>query len=154
MSAKDRPWEKLRANRYLPNNKFSLSHEVLARIHRAHLGLVRGLMVWSIDGEAVRNLADVDFTTGGNPARYLYVPANEIWVERWLSLNDFTAIVFHEYIEYVFMKDRGMTYETAHDLAVETEMGMRTKLRCGTLRITSRSQIAKFVEAYMDTVGI
>ena len=141
--SKDTPWEKYRADRYKPTNNFRLPPEVLAKIHRKHYGLVGGLMVWGIDGEAVRDLVDIDFTTGGNPARYLYVPPNELWIERWLSLTDFAAVIFHEYIEYRLMKDRRMTYERAHDRATIAELPMRKDMRRGLIRVRTREDAVR-----------
>ncbi len=140
------PWSKYRANRYRPTNNFRLPREILTKVHRAHYGTVGGLMVWGVDGEAVRNLVDIDFTTGGNPARYLYCPPNDLWVERWLAPNDFTSVVVHEYVEYVLMKNHGMTYDDAHDKAVLAEVPIRKRMRQGLLRIKSRAEGVRMVE--------
>jgi hypothetical protein len=83
---------------------------------RQLLGKLFGQLVYAIDGEHIRGTVDVDFVEGGNHARYAYVPAGEIWVEKTMSPLDVAATVLHELTELTLMA-RGMDYEEAHDHA-------------------------------------
>ena len=84
-----------------------------------------GLRVCAVDGEAIRNLLDVDFTMGGNAARYPYVPDGEIWVDESMSPLDTAATILHEALEYHDMRDRGHAYDPAHTFASEGEIALR-----------------------------
>jgi hypothetical protein len=69
-----------------------------------------------VDGAFIRKEIDSDFKFGGNPARYRYIPKNEIWIEfNYKSLN-FLKTAFHEYIEYFLMKNYKLNYLQAHEL--------------------------------------
>jgi hypothetical protein len=78
-----------------------------------------------VDGTKVRDDIDTDFTMGGNPSRYSYIPKGEMWVEKNLSPKDRVSTVIHEAIEHRLMKNRGMNYETAHDEANKSDKKVR-----------------------------
>ncbi len=91
------------------------------------LGRLAGLLVYVVDGELIRRCLDQDFTMGGNPSRYGYVPANEIWIDGDLSPVDGTATLLHELVEHQRMQG-GEEYEVAHDAASAVENRLREKL--------------------------
>jgi len=85
-----------------------------------------GYRVYLVDGERVRNEIDTDFTMGGNPERYRYVPRGEIWIDENLSPPDRRATILHEIVETKHMK-RGLSYEKAHDIATAAEARFRAR---------------------------
>lgn len=89
---------------------------------------MRGLAVYLVDGAWIRNNLDVEFALGGNPARYAYVPKGEVWVESGLVGDDKMETALHEVTEYHDMKDRGQTYDKAHDNASDVEVKQRAKI--------------------------
>jgi len=85
--------------------------------------------VYAVDGTYVRDTWDQDFTTGGNPGRYKYVPENEIWVEMYLPEEDKVASAVHEMQECEGMKKKHESYDEAHDKANEFEHKVREVYR-------------------------
>lgn len=89
---------------------------------------VPSLLNWKVkivDGGWIRTNLDIDFTSGGNPARYAYVPNDELWVEGAYEGFERTAVLFHELIETNAMIKYGLSYDNAHDLACYFEIGFR-----------------------------
>lgn len=85
-------------------------------------------MIYLVDGEKVRDVLDIDFTMGGNEARYSYVPPGEIWIDNAQHILDRTATALHELIERDLMLHHGMSYDTAHDAANARERALRGQL--------------------------
>ena len=84
-----------------------------------------GATVWLVDGPAIRRGVDVDFTMGGHGYRYLYVPLDEIWIDRANSRRrDLWPTIWHEYFERISMRNR-ISYEVAHKLACRLEIVLR-----------------------------
>jgi hypothetical protein len=77
-----------------------------------------------VDGEAVRNKFDVEFTEGGNGYRYEFIPKNEIWIEKDLDADERIDTLGHEWFEVKLMK-KGETYDQAHQQASHFEEKMR-----------------------------
>lgn len=96
------------------------------------LGKIRGIDVVLVNGDKVRDpkgsVGDVDFTMGGNPGRYGYIQPMEVWVERAMKGEDRVATIIHEVAEYHRMKNRGETYDQAHERAAELETQFRSGL--------------------------
>jgi hypothetical protein len=96
------------------------------------LGAIGHHAIWLVSGRTVRDELDVDFTTGGNPARYpTYVPKGEIWIEATMSPADVAATIVHELVELEAMTTGGLTYGRAHPLANVWERMARAKMRKG-----------------------
>jgi hypothetical protein len=81
--------------------------------------------VYAVDGTYVRDKLDQDFTTGGNPGRYKYIPEDEIWVEEYLPEEDKVASAVHEIRECELMKGKHESYDEAHDKANSFERKVR-----------------------------
>ena len=79
------------------------------------------LKVVEVDGEKIRNTIDPDFTMGGNPSRYAYVPLGELWIDRVMTAKDKLSTIMHEQIEHELMLS-GLSYEEAHDRATAFEI--------------------------------
>ena len=91
------------------------------------IGELEGHAVWLVAGRVVRDCVDVDFTTGGNPERYRYVPRGEIWIEATMSPADVAATIVHECVEIVAMR-AGNRYGPAHEVANVAERAARREL--------------------------
>ena len=102
-----------------------------------------------VDAEKIRNSVDIDFVAGGNPARYQYVPENEIWIESTMSMNDIAATALHELIECILMSKRHYDYGDAHDLASKVEQKLRNKF--DSKKITSPEQIKSILESLISS---
>lgn len=85
-----------------------------------------GMRVRLVDGLRVRDVIDVDFTMGGNPSRYAYVPLGEVWVDECLGDEDRLATAFHETVEHGLMQ-RGLSYDDAHGAATVAEKKFRAR---------------------------
>lgn len=85
--------------------------------------------IYIVDGNYIRNNIDIDFVGGGNPSRYQYVPKGELWVEKLSdgNKNDIDAFIEHEYVECERMKNKGESYDVAHEKASEVEKIIRNK---------------------------
>jgi hypothetical protein len=100
----------------------------LDQIHDELLGNLFGFDIWTVHGDVVRNEIDTDFTNGGNPSRFAYVPENEIWLEG-SNGDDNMAILLHELIECGLMAgNEDENYETAHDRATIEEKAFRKQM--------------------------
>jgi hypothetical protein len=83
-----------------------------------------GNEIWQVDGNIIRDLIDIDFTEGGNPGRYQYIPENQIWIEQSLSPEDTVATIIHELTEEASMF-QGKDYSTSHNFASDIEKKIR-----------------------------
>lgn len=101
---------------------------VPAGIRLRRLRRVRGLDVYLVDGERIRNEIYTDFTMGGTEARYAFIPRGEVWIESTLSPFDRKATLLHEIVERRRMFD-GLSYGDAHDEATEVERMFRRSRR-------------------------
>jgi len=89
---------------------------------------LHGLEVWFVDGAALRSggeRGDVDFVMGGHPYRYLYIPLNELWVDKiYKDQKELWSIIWHEYLESVLMAN-GVSYSQAHTIASRLEIVLK-----------------------------
>src|SRR5436190_1426179 len=51
-------------------------------VRRKLLGRDSGVSIWRVDGHAIRDRLDVDFTNGHHHYTRKYVPEKEIWLDR------------------------------------------------------------------------
>jgi hypothetical protein len=115
---------------YVPHGAGPLSSALLRTIRAGRpIARIVGYKVFAVDGAAVRNLVHIDFTTGGNPGRYSYVPEGEVWVERVLEPSDAAASLLHELVETILMQEGGLDYDAAHEEASGVETMLRAQMR-------------------------
>lgn len=112
---------------YRPHRS-TLSAGQLRELRTAPLGEINGLKIYAVDAETIRNRIDIDFTCGGNTARYGYVPPGEIWVESTMSPTDLAPTIVHEIVESTLMERSGMSYDDAHDAANAYEKTLRAQI--------------------------
>jgi hypothetical protein len=82
-----------------------INAEMLERIHQEKLGTYKGYTFWLVDGELIRDEVFIDFTEGGNPATYRFVPEHEVWIEKGMDSRGILPTMLHEYLEMCKMKD-------------------------------------------------
>jgi hypothetical protein len=81
--------------------------------------------VWLVDGKAVRDNFDSDFTQGGHDLVYPdYIPSGEIWIDDTVPKHEHDFLVIHELNERNRMAD-GRSYEKAHPIASRIEYECR-----------------------------
>ncbi|MGA7159662.1 MAG: hypothetical protein WBZ48_01585, partial [Bacteroidota bacterium] len=116
-------------NKYILLVLFLLGGETAAHrvggIYRLDAGTRGGFNVWIIDGDEVRRDIYPAYLYGGNPQRYPFIPRNEIWIDNAIAAEEFEYTVAHELLERSLMARQGMSYDDAHNRALELERTMR-----------------------------
>ena len=82
------------------------------------------LKVWVVDGDYIRDNIFIDFTEGGNPERYDFVPKGEVWIDN-RNESEALFILLHELHEMALMRDGGLQYDPAHEQANIVEQEAR-----------------------------
>jgi hypothetical protein len=139
-----------RLDKYHPH-KLSIDENLLSRILVKQIGTLLGFNVWVVDGRAIRNCLDVDFTTGGNTGRYSYVPNDELWIENHLSVDDMAPSLLHECVECHLMMKHGEDYSKSHDIANIFEWTLRQNIESGSVIITNLDQVCKIIAPLATT---
>ena len=129
-----------------------LGRGLLDQVRVKRVGTLRGMNVWIVNGEILRGRVDVDFTTGGNPARYSYVPNEDMWVEQDAKPSDSMPSLMHEFVEYTVMRKAGISNGNAHDIANVFEAQLRAALLDGELQITDYAGGIALVSSLLDRV--
>jgi len=99
-------------------------------VEKAHVKPIcsfEGVSFWFVDGKWLRDTTDIDFTAGGNPRRYSYVPEDEIWVDVGMEPGDVVPTMIHELVECRHMR-RGENYDDAHNKASQVEIIVRQQI--------------------------
>jgi len=119
---------KLRSERYGAANK---AHWAMPGKHDdVYVGQpmpFEDLDVRLVDGEKVRDHYKTDFVEGGHGYVYPFIPNTEIWLESGMHPEEYPVILLHEAAELKAMRDHGMTYHEAHDLASRAEYAERMR---------------------------
>lgn len=89
------------------------------------LGTCEGKTIWIVDGSRIRTSVYPEFLFGGNDQRYRFIPKGEIWIDNTITADEYAYTVAHELREQHLMATRGLTYDSAHDSALETEHVLR-----------------------------
>lgn len=138
----------LRMDRFSAARRLDIPASMLAKLRVKLLGTCAGHSVWAVDGSAVRSI-DIDFTDGGNPARYTYVPEGDIWIEQRMTgdIGDFAAVCLHERIEIDVMMG-GASYEDAHEASSAMERIFRQAWASGAVSARSLEEAFPIVEEW------
>ena len=91
----------------------------IAKLHSENL------VLYEIDGTAMRNELDIDFVGAGHHLAHPIIPKNEIWIEKTLTKADKKAYLLHELIEHYVMSLKKFLYPKAHELANKAEQEFR-----------------------------
>jgi hypothetical protein len=86
-----------------------------------------GISVYHVNGKAVREKYDVDYTEGGHHYRWNFIPKKEVWVERMKNPTEERANLLHELHERRLMTEENLPYEDAHDKTCPLEEKARRK---------------------------
>ena len=81
--------------------------------------------VYTVNGDYIRTHNWVDFCLGGNGQVYKFIPKNELWIEERMDPEDYELTIFHEYTEANLIRDKGLSYEDAHEIAARKEKQKR-----------------------------
>ncbi len=87
--------------------------EIPKEIHLKKLMEFKGIEVWIVNSELVRDLYFIDYTEGGHHFVYKFVPVNEIWIDDDLKPAEMEYVLLHELHERNLMA-KGMEYCPAH----------------------------------------
>jgi hypothetical protein len=122
---------------------------------------LENLTVWLVDGNLLRSYYKTDYTQGGHAIVYPWVPRAQIWVEDGVDHREIPFIVCHEYLERRLMRDEGLGYNRAHEIASCLEFdlrkatgltslvtGGRRKVRKGDLAKLTGEQVFQFVNEH------
>jgi|GEM_PF-730731 len=82
------------------------------------------IKVWLVDGKYIRTNIDIDFTTGGNPKVYKYIPLDEIWIDDQIHPDEINFDIFHEMYESLMIV-KGKSYNKAHGNTNKLELKFR-----------------------------
>jgi hypothetical protein len=96
-------------------------------VHIKQICSFEDMAFWFVDGAWLRKWVDIDFTQGGNPGRYSYVPEGEIWVDNSVSPEDVIPTMIHELVECRHMR-AGEGYDEAHERASRVEIIVRQQI--------------------------
>jgi hypothetical protein len=80
---------------------------------------------WVIDGYFARCWYKTDYAEGGHYVVFPWVPTREIWLEKDTDPRELPYILAHEYLEMRMMRDRGLGYDHAHEIASRMEFDLR-----------------------------
>ena len=121
---------------YKPHKKIKLPEELLNKIRKKLIGEYRSVKFYTVNGEILRDMVDLDWVLGGGPARYAYIPdfpSAEIWVEAE-GMEDILDVFVHELTETIQMVVNKKNYDKAHDFANGFEIYARRHHRLRTFR--------------------
>lgn len=98
--------------------------EQIKKIQLKKILTFKGIDIYDIDDELVRDLYRIDFTEGGHDKVYSFIPKNTIWISQDLDFQEKIYTIIHEYTER-FLMVRGMSYNRAHIIALRFEWQAR-----------------------------
>jgi hypothetical protein len=130
-----------------------INPELLKKIKVKLLGKLGGMEIWAVNGDLVREV-DPDFTTGGNPFRYTYVPEGELWIEMTSSPNETIITSAHERIESKFMEEEKLDYENAHDATVVYDITIRRAIDDGYLKAKTQEEAIKLADGILQNLNL
>jgi len=85
----------------------------------------KGLKIFLVDGNAVRNQFNPDFVKGGHGLAYKFIPKDEVWIENVGGPQEMKDILAHELYEHQEMEKGHLDYKEAHGDATQVEDALR-----------------------------
>ena len=114
----------------LEKDILKLESKFFDEIYITEIGKLNECTVFLVNGDTIKIKHEMDYVEGGNSQRYPeFIPKDEIWLDYNIHTTDIKFIMLHEYIENRLMRDFGLSYDRAHDIANEQEMSFRKKYR-------------------------
>lgn len=130
----------------LKNFHHNPNHVIPQNLYKKKLAENKGVVVWLVDGELVRDLYYVEYTEGGHHFVYDFVPYNEVWLDDDLTSDELDYVLLHELHER-FLMHSGLNYDHAHHSSSIIEYKCRrdpSKLKAALdLEIDKNSQVVK-----------
>lgn len=83
-----------------------------------------GVEIWVVDGFKIRRDIYPDFGFSGNSNAYMFIPANEIWIDASITCQEIEYSIQLELKEMEYMK-KGMSYDDAYTGALKTTDSLR-----------------------------
>jgi len=80
--------------------------------------------IYTVNGRVIRDNVFIDFTEGGNSAKYKWMPSNTIYLDHDVDPEEVRFVMLHELHEFNRMHE-GLGYERAHDSANSVEQAAR-----------------------------
>lgn len=96
-------------------------------IYRVRLGRRQGQDIWIVDGDRVFTDLYPAFIMGGNDQRYRFNPQDDVWIDNRIGVEELEYTIAHELIERKLMRERGWSYDRAHDSGLALERVMRDR---------------------------
>lgn len=97
----------------------------ISDLYRVYLGRRQGQQVWIVDGAKVVSQLYPPFIMGGNDRRYRFNPDNDVWIDNRIGCEELKYTIEHELIERQLMREKGMTYNRAHNAGLALESHLR-----------------------------
>lgn len=96
-----------------------------------------------IDGNLARSYYKTDYTQGGHGYVYPWVPRNQIWIENGVDHREIPFVVCHQYLERRLMRDGGLKYARAHEIASALEYDLRQRTGLTSLLAPAGRKVGK-----------
>ncbi|MFH1151836.1 MAG: hypothetical protein V1788_01795 [Nanoarchaeota archaeon] len=96
------------------------SRKVPKEVYKKLLQEFKGIKVWLVNGELVRDIFYIDFSEGGHDKVYFFVPEKEIWIDDDITPHERKFVLLHELHERILMA-KGMKYIQAHESSSKIE---------------------------------
>ncbi len=94
-------------------------------VYRVYLGRRQGQDIWIVDGDKVFRELYPAFVMGGNDQRYRFNPPKEVWIDNRIGSEELEYTIAHELIERKLMREKGWSYDRAHNAGLALEKKMR-----------------------------
>jgi hypothetical protein len=85
------------------------------------LGELDGVQIFLVDGDSIRSDLCSDFAQGGHDLIYAFIPEQTIWLDATEDQGLWPFILYRQMVERSLMLQYGLDYETAHQIAEESE---------------------------------
>jgi len=90
---------------------------------------IEDVKIWVVSGFDVRCQWLTRFIQGGHHYVYPFIPKNEVWLDDTLDADEFEPVFIHEFVEMKQMRDNGLAYDPAHNIAEGFEYEYREKMK-------------------------
>ena len=107
--------------------------------------------VWLVDGNIVRDIYKTDFVLGGNCEVYKWIPDREIWVEKTLTEADALDTILHEFVESTLMREKGYSYNKAHNIALKVDWKNLNKIDKESVEQLSTDYVFDIASPYLKS---
>ncbi len=122
----------------VPADPVKLGKIKLSNIYLTRIGKREGFTLWVVNSDRVCADLYPPFLMGGNDQRYRFNPENEIWLDNYMCVDELETTLAHEVLERNLMRERGWTYDKAHESLRSLDTTIRNRHRVLVLANLSR----------------